>query len=209
MLDLPRTEHQFRKRRIGLSGRFSLDFGLHSNNGRWSRLVGVSRSIVMDPLFDRVAERAVSGPPLCSHPRQDWYCRVHIVDDENVRLPGIQSAEPSHILGQCPLPRDRHCQEQRIEPCIVEAFAMRYLCTKEAARFLSLSARTLEKHRSYGTGPLYRKIGGRVVYAIAICRLGLAPDSKPRLLIHAAGPAPARRRKTTADCEQNVDTSRD
>ena len=43
----------------------------------------------------------------------------------------------------------------------------RYLCTKEAARFLCLSARTLEKHRTYGTGPLYRKIGGRVVYAIA------------------------------------------
>ena len=35
----------------------------------------------------------------------------------------------------------------------------------EAARFLGLSARTLEKHRTYGTGPTYRKLGGRVVYA--------------------------------------------
>jgi hypothetical protein len=34
------------------------------------------------------------------------------------------------------------------------------------ARFLSLSGRTLEKHRTYGTGPAYRKIGGRVVYAL-------------------------------------------
>ena len=42
----------------------------------------------------------------------------------------------------------------------------RYLRTPEAARFLSLSARTLEKHRTYGTGPAYRKLGGRVVYAI-------------------------------------------
>ncbi|PYE85176.1 helix-turn-helix transcriptional regulator [Phyllobacterium leguminum] len=42
----------------------------------------------------------------------------------------------------------------------------RYLRTKEAAEFLSLSARTLEKHRTYGTGPTYRKLGGRVVYAI-------------------------------------------
>jgi hypothetical protein len=32
--------------------------------------------------------------------------------------------------------------------------------------FLSLSGRTLEKHRIYGTGPKYRKIGGRVVYAL-------------------------------------------
>ncbi len=42
----------------------------------------------------------------------------------------------------------------------------RFLRTKEAAEFLSLSARTLEKHRTYGTGPDYRKLGGRVVYAI-------------------------------------------
>jgi len=42
----------------------------------------------------------------------------------------------------------------------------RFLRTKEAAEFLSLSARTLEKHRTYGTGPAYRKLGGRVVYAI-------------------------------------------
>lgn len=42
----------------------------------------------------------------------------------------------------------------------------RYLRTPEAARFLSLSGRTLEKHRTFGTGPTYRKIGGRVVYAL-------------------------------------------
>ena len=42
----------------------------------------------------------------------------------------------------------------------------RYLRTPEAARFLGLSGRTLEKHRTYGTGPSYRKIGGRVVYRI-------------------------------------------
>ena len=42
----------------------------------------------------------------------------------------------------------------------------RYLRTSEAARFLGLSGRTLEKHRSYGTGPIYRKLGGRVVYAV-------------------------------------------
>lgn len=42
----------------------------------------------------------------------------------------------------------------------------RYLRTEEAARFLGLSERTLEKHRTYGTGPTYRKLGGRVVYSI-------------------------------------------
>lgn len=43
----------------------------------------------------------------------------------------------------------------------------RYLRTAEAARFLGLSPRTLEKHRIYGTGPAYRKIGARVVYAVS------------------------------------------
>ncbi|HWW57073.1 MAG TPA: DNA-binding protein [Sphingopyxis sp.] len=42
----------------------------------------------------------------------------------------------------------------------------RYLRTSEAARFLSLSPRTMEKHRLYGTGPQYRKLGGRVGYCI-------------------------------------------
>ena len=42
----------------------------------------------------------------------------------------------------------------------------RFLRTPEAARFLSLSGRTLEKHRYFGTGPLYRRLGGRVVYAV-------------------------------------------
>ncbi|MGV7215148.1 helix-turn-helix transcriptional regulator [Bradyrhizobium sp. UFLA05-112] len=42
----------------------------------------------------------------------------------------------------------------------------RYLRTPEAARLLGLSGRTLEKHRTFGTGPTYRKLGGRVVYAL-------------------------------------------
>lgn len=46
------------------------------------------------------------------------------------------------------------------------ALPPRFLRTKEAAQFLSLSPRTLEKHRTYGTGPAYRKLGGRVVYAV-------------------------------------------
>jgi hypothetical protein len=42
----------------------------------------------------------------------------------------------------------------------------RFLRTDEAAQWLGLSGRTLEKHRTYGTGPGYKKIGGRVVYAL-------------------------------------------
>jgi len=41
-----------------------------------------------------------------------------------------------------------------------------FLSTKVAARHLSLSPRTLEKHRVAGTGPRYRKHGGKVVYRL-------------------------------------------
>ena len=41
-----------------------------------------------------------------------------------------------------------------------------YLRTPDAATHLGLSPRTLEKHRCYGTGPVYRRLGGRVVYAL-------------------------------------------
>jgi hypothetical protein len=43
----------------------------------------------------------------------------------------------------------------------------RYLRTPDAALHLGLSARTLEKHRCYGTGPIFRKLGGRIVYDLA------------------------------------------
>lgn len=41
-----------------------------------------------------------------------------------------------------------------------------YLKTPDAALRLGLSPRTLEKHRCYGTGPAFHKLGGSVVYAI-------------------------------------------
>lgn len=41
-----------------------------------------------------------------------------------------------------------------------------YLRTPEAARILGISPRTLEKYRCHGSGPTFRKLGGRVVYAI-------------------------------------------
>lgn len=41
----------------------------------------------------------------------------------------------------------------------------RYLTNNEAADFLKLSPRTLEKQRVIGGGPRFRKFGRRVVYA--------------------------------------------
>ena len=44
--------------------------------------------------------------------------------------------------------------------------ATRLLKTPDAALWLGLSPRTLEKHRCYGTGPAFHKLGGRVVYSV-------------------------------------------
>lgn len=43
----------------------------------------------------------------------------------------------------------------------------RYLTNAEAAAFLKLSPRTLEKQRVIGGGPRFRKFGRRVLYALA------------------------------------------
>jgi predicted DNA-binding transcriptional regulator AlpA len=70
-------------------------------------------------------------------------------------------------------------------PDPLAAFPPRYLRTPEAARFLSLSGRTLEKHRIYGTGPRYSKLGGRVVYRVEDLQAWVAQGAKHRPLIRA------------------------
>lgn len=70
----------------------------------------------------------------------------------------------------------------------------RYLRTPEAARFVGLSGRTLEKHRTYGTGPIYSKLGGRIVYAIADLMTWVRRGTRTATDEVVAGtPGPARR----------------
>jgi hypothetical protein len=55
---------------------------------------------------------------------------------------------------------------RKADPCDPNSpFSRRAFCAPRKPPN-GLSARTLEKHRTYGTGPAYRKLGGRVVYAI-------------------------------------------
>ncbi|SEM01571.1 helix-turn-helix transcriptional regulator [Xaviernesmea oryzae] len=73
--------------------------------------------------------------------------------------------------------------------------APHYLRTPDAARYVGLSGRTLEKHRTYGTGPAYRKLGGVVVYAIEdleawVARGTVTSTSDPRGSVLAAKPQP-------------------
>ena len=48
----------------------------------------------------------------------------------------------------------------------LQAVPLRYLTTKQAAEYLRLSHYSLEKMRSRGGGPRFRRHGRRVVYAV-------------------------------------------
>ena len=68
----------------------------------------------------------------------------------------------------------------------------RYLTNDEAAEYLRLSPRTLEKQRVIGGGPRFRKFGRRVLYAIADLEAwadehAYGMTSDPEYLEHHAG----------------------
>jgi predicted DNA-binding transcriptional regulator AlpA len=72
------------------------------------------------------------------------------------------------------------------------ALPPRLLRTEEAARFLGLSGRTLEKHRCTGTGPTFRKLGGRVVYVLDDLQAWIQQGER-RSTSHTGPAAPAGR----------------
>lgn len=51
-------------------------------------------------------------------------------------------------------------------PTVTATQPARYLTNDEAAEFLRLSPRTLEKQRVIGGGPRFRKFGRRVMYSV-------------------------------------------
>ncbi|MFI4975061.1 MAG: helix-turn-helix transcriptional regulator [Caulobacterales bacterium] len=65
--------------------------------------------------------------------------------------------------------------------------ADRYVCTKEAARVMTVSHRTLEDWRVRGCGPVYRKLGRAVRYSLA----DLAAFMDGAALMNTGGAKPA------------------
>jgi hypothetical protein len=81
---------------------------------------------------------------------------------------------------------------------ILQAQPTRYLTNLEAADFLRLSPRTLEKQRVQGGGPRFRKFGRRVMYALADLEAwadarSFAMTSDPDYAEHHAGRRPGLR----------------
>ena len=48
---------------------------------------------------------------------------VDLIEDERIGLPVVPSVQPTDVLCQRSLPRDRHREKQGIKPSVVEAFA--------------------------------------------------------------------------------------
>ena len=65
-----------------------------------------------------------------------------------------------------PAPLRQHPVPAVIQQLTQTTQSARYLTNNEAADFLRLSPRTLEKQRVIGGGPRFRKFGRRVMYAI-------------------------------------------
>lgn len=75
----------------------------------------------------------------------------------------------------------------------------RLLRTPDASRYLGVSIRTLEKYRSYGGGPTYRKIGGTVVYTLDDLEDWAAHGTRKSTSDKTAGYVPPARPLTPAE----------
>jgi predicted DNA-binding transcriptional regulator AlpA len=79
----------------------------------------------------------------------------------------------------------------------VEQFAMPRLTVKEAAAFLHVSTSFLDKLRVKGGGPIYSKVGAKVIYDAADLEAWI--DLRKRVSTSAASaPAPRRRSSKSA-----------
>lgn len=84
----------------------------------------------------------------------------------NSYLPGKPRTDDSSSADPTIARAGRNQLEARSMSTAALARAVHYLTNDEAALFLKLSPRTLEKQRVRGDGPKFYKFGRRVVYSI-------------------------------------------
>ena len=84
----------------------------------------------------------------------------------NSSLPGKPGTDDTASTGTALDRAGRDQLEVHTMSTMALARAVHYLTNDEAALFLKLSPRTLEKQRVRGDGPRFHKFGRRVVYAI-------------------------------------------
>jgi len=57
--------------------------------------------------------------------------------------------------------------QEATKPATADAAQRKYLDPRAAARYLCLAPATLAKWRTEGRGPIHRRFGGRIRYAVA------------------------------------------
>ena len=78
-----------------------------------------------------VSQVPVSYLALSGHLREHCLIPIDVIVDNHVTLRRVEAVEPSSILGERAAPRDRHGQEQSVEPRIIEALAEIAACRHE------------------------------------------------------------------------------
>jgi hypothetical protein len=57
------------------------------------------------------------------HPTEHGHFPVEVIEDQDVPLPDVVAVETAGVLDEGPLPRYGQCQEESIEPGVVEALS--------------------------------------------------------------------------------------
>src|ERR1017187_1763217 len=79
--------------------------------------------VVLGLAFQFVPDGSISFEPLLVHPREHRNVCIHVVVNPNNLLAVVNSMQATHELLQGAAPRNRHRQEQRVEPRIVKTLA--------------------------------------------------------------------------------------
>jgi hypothetical protein len=88
-------------------------------------------------VFDNpVAHCTISTLPLAPHPQQRRVSGIDEINDPDIGLGSVLTVKAAGVLLQGSLPRDRHCQQQRVERWMIEAFADQLADREQNARCL-------------------------------------------------------------------------
>src|SRR2546423_1846001 len=86
--------------------------------------------------FQVITQGFVAFCPLGRHAREHRNGRVDIVIHDDITLAIVVTVQAADILRECPAPRNRHNQKQRVEARVVEAFAQVSACCENEALLL-------------------------------------------------------------------------
>lgn len=125
-----------RRLRLGRHARPESDVSFRADNDRqfmkcasrttWLVLIGARserNSSKFSPVDGPVAKGPISDFALRRHLREHWLVPIDVVVNDNVAFRRVQAMKTAGILREYSAPRNRHGQEQGVEPRIIETLA--------------------------------------------------------------------------------------